>query len=304
MSELTVTVIIPAYRAARTIHRPIKSLLAQTRPPDEILVIDDGSPDDLNAALSTFPAGRITLIRKSNGGAASARNLGIEKAQGELIAFLDADDYWEPCKLDRQLEVLRAHPEVALVASRYHCETPDGGRTGPYPEIAPRDLGRVLIVSGESSFELATRIWTGTVLVRRSSLGDERFVSGLEPAEDRDLWVRLINRKPVYFDACPMATLVLEPGSLSRSSIDVDCGNMLRVVRRHAGLLGPKGLRKWEAQTFGRWAGNLLIQGKPRDALRYAVARLRRKPFAIGGWWIVAKSGAVSFLFRVARGEK
>ncbi len=89
------SVVIPACRAAHTISRPVDSLLAQTRLPDEILVIDDGSPDDLEAALSRY-GDRVTLIRKSNGGAASARNLGIERSRGELIAFLGADDSGNP----------------------------------------------------------------------------------------------------------------------------------------------------------------------------------------------------------------
>ncbi len=122
VSDPVVSVVIPACRAAHTISRPVDSLLAQTRLPDEILVIDDGSPDDLEAALSVY-GDRVMLVRKSNGGAASARNLGIERSRGELIAFLGADDYWEPWKLKRQLEILRTHPEVTLVAGRYYSHT-------------------------------------------------------------------------------------------------------------------------------------------------------------------------------------
>ncbi len=296
MSDPVVSVIIPAYRAAHTISRPVDSLLAQTRLADEILVIDDGSPDDLEAALIRY-GDRVRLIRKSNGGAASARNLGIDRARGELIAFLDADDYWEPWKLERQLEILRIHPEVTLVAGRFYSQPPDGERTGPFfSDTEPRHLGCVLDVGGEEAFAIAMKVWTTTVLVRRSALGENRFVPGLEPAEDRDLWVRLIVSGPIYLEASPMATCVMEPGSLSRSNIDVDLGNMLRVVRRHAKLLGPRGLRHWEANTFGRWAGNLLAQGRPRAALKCALARLRLQPFSIEGWKTLTKSAAVSLL--------
>lgn len=76
MSEPTVSTVIPAYRATRTIGRAINSLLAQTLPPDEIVVVDDGSPD----ALEPYE-GHVTLIRKPNGGAATARNVGIECAR-------------------------------------------------------------------------------------------------------------------------------------------------------------------------------------------------------------------------------
>src|SRR5690242_15829202 len=118
MDDLTVSVIIPAYRCATTIRRAVDSLLAQTQPPRQILVVDDSSPDDLAAALESYgPA--VTHLRKPNGGAASARNYGIERATGGLVALLDADDYWEPTKLERQVEVLRRHPEVGVVASLY-----------------------------------------------------------------------------------------------------------------------------------------------------------------------------------------
>src|SRR5258706_15592076 len=101
MSEPSISVVIPAYRAAKTIGRAIASVIAQTHGVLEVLVIDDGSPDDVSAATERFGAA-VTVIRKENGGAASARNLGIERARGDWIAFLDADDYWHPDKLKRQ----------------------------------------------------------------------------------------------------------------------------------------------------------------------------------------------------------
>src|SRR5207253_2812039 len=106
-----VSTVIPAYRASRTIGRAVDSLLSQTRPPDEIVIVDDGSPDDLAAAVKPY-GDRVQLLRKVNGGAASARNLGIESARGDLIGFLDADDYWEPSKLERQLDILQRHPNI------------------------------------------------------------------------------------------------------------------------------------------------------------------------------------------------
>src|SRR5207245_884017 len=77
VSGLSVTVVIPAYKAARTINRAVESVLGQTRRPAEVLVVDDGSPDgaDLAAAVARY-GGRVTLLRKLNGGAASARNYG------------------------------------------------------------------------------------------------------------------------------------------------------------------------------------------------------------------------------------
>ncbi len=287
MNGLLVSVIIPAYRAARTVGRAVDSLLAQSRPPDEILVIDDGSPDDLGAALKGY-GDRITLARKPNGGAASARNLGIERSQGELIAFLDADDYWESTELERQLAIFRDHPEVGLVASRFFEQPPGWPRVGPTAEAGPL-FDQVLVASGAEALQVAMRVWTSTVIVRRAVLGSYRFVSGLEPAEDRDLWVRVITSSPVYLISESLATAVLEPGSLSRSSVDTDCANMLRVVRRHGDLLGRSGLRTWEADVFRRWAGVHLGSGRPLTALGPAWRRLVRQPLESQAWWILLK---------------
>jgi glycosyltransferase involved in cell wall biosynthesis len=287
-----VSTIIPAYRAAHLIRRPIDSLLSQTRPPDEILVVDDGSPDDLAGALASY-GDRVTLLRKPNGGAASARNLGIERARGDFISFLDADDYWEPFKLERQLEVFLRHPEVGLAASRWYKQEPGGPRsleTHPPSEL----LDRVIRTGGPAAFHLASCLWTSAIVVRRVVLGEHRFTTGLEPAEDQDLWVRLVASSPAYMISDPLATYVLEPGSLCRSNLDRDFTSQLRVLRRHRPLLGPGATRRWEAIAFKRWAGNHLAQGRPRAALAPAWERLRREPASPHAWWMLLKCGALA----------
>jgi glycosyltransferase involved in cell wall biosynthesis len=301
MRHPSVTVIIPAYRASGTIGRALDSLLAQTRLPDEILIVDDGSPDEKELHAALEPYGQcVTQIRKPNGGAASARNMGIERSRGELIAFLDADDYWEPTKLERQLDVLRDHPEVGLVATRFfhqepgrpredYSSVPDRRRFGSFPE------DRVVRASGEEVFRVATRVLTSTAVVRRAVLEGRRFQSGLEPAEDRDLWIRLLASCPAYMLSEPLATMVTEPGSLSRSNVDVDFTNMLRVIRRHGALLGSRGLRRWEGVFFRLWASCHLGERQPRAALRPAWERLRRDPLSFEGWWIMLKCVALAF---------
>jgi glycosyltransferase involved in cell wall biosynthesis len=294
-----VSVVIPAYKAAGTIQRALASLLCQTRRPDEILVVDDGSPDDLAEAIRPY-GDAVTLVRKPNGGAASARNAGIERATGDLIAFLDADDYWEPTKLARQLDVLSAHPEVGLVGTDLFVESPGQPRRRLERTKTESSLfGKVLRPVGPDAFRLACYTLTSTVLLRSEVLGTERFQTGLEPAEDRDLWVRIATKAPVFLLAEPLITYVQEPGSLSRSSLDRDCGNMLRVVRRHATLLGSWGLRKQEAIVFRRWAGGYMASGQPTAAVRPAWKRLRIEPWSIHAWWIMLKSLALNAKARV-----
>jgi glycosyltransferase involved in cell wall biosynthesis len=289
MSGLSVSVVIPAYKAARTINRAVDSVLDQNRGPAEVLVVDDGSPDgaDLAAALARY-GDRVTVHRKPNGGAASARNHGIDRARGNVIGFLDADDYWEPHKLERQLGLLDRHPEVGLTAGRWYEERPGGLREAPLT-TSDDVYDQAWRPRGPDVFQVACRVLTSTVLVRRAVLGDHRFAPGLEPAEDRDLWCRLVAATAVYVSSAPLITYVLESGSLSRTNVNRDYGNMLRVVHRHAGMLGPRHLREWEVSTYRRWAGQLLSDGRPAAALRPAVQRLRRRPFSVEGWYILGK---------------
>lgn len=291
MDRNTVSLVIPYYRASQTIARAVESALGQTVRPLEILIVDDGSPDDAAEATKQFGSS-VTVIRKPNGGTASARNLGIEHAKGEWIAFLDADDYWEPEKLERQLAVSE---EVGFVGGMSFMEYAGKPRWVGEPENR-EFFGRVFKPHGVEAFQVAMNIMSGVVLVRRKTLGDHRFVSGLEPAEDRDLWIRLVASTNIYFVPEPLATYVLSPGSLSNSDSDRDCASMLKVVHRHAALLGAKGFRKQKAVVYRRWAGNHLAKGNPRSAIGPAVRRLAIEPASPQAWWILCKSLARSIL--------
>jgi glycosyltransferase involved in cell wall biosynthesis len=285
MLRETVSVIIPYYQASHTIARAVESALGQTLRPHEILIVDDGSPDDPAGPTKQFGSS-VTVIRKPNGGTASARNLGIEHAQGDWIAFLDADDYWEPLKLERQLA---SSAGVGLIGGMWFMEYPGKPRyVGEV--IEPAFFGRVFRPHGEEAFHVAMNIMTDVVLVRRNALGDQRFVTGLEPAEDRDLWIRLVASTNVYLVPEPLATYVQLPGSLSNSDSDRDCGSMLKVLHRHAELLGVKGVRKQEAIIYRRWAGTHLARGRPRSAIRPAARRLAIQPASPQAWWIMCKS--------------
>jgi glycosyltransferase involved in cell wall biosynthesis len=108
-----VSVVIPVRDGAAFIAEALDSVRNQTRPADEIVVVDDGSSDDSAAVAETFPGVRV--LRQPPTGAAAARNAGVAATHGELIAFLDADDVWTPDKLARQVEHLATYPELGGV---------------------------------------------------------------------------------------------------------------------------------------------------------------------------------------------
>lgn len=114
----TVSVIIPAYNASRTLDETLRSVIAQTHDDLEIVIVDDGSTDETPEIAETYAAtdGRIRLLRQANAGVAAARNAGIAASSGAYIAPLDADDLWHPAKIERQLRVFQENgDQVGLV---------------------------------------------------------------------------------------------------------------------------------------------------------------------------------------------
>lgn len=114
MSDFRASVIVPAYNAGRYLAEALDSALAQTLPAHEILLIDDGSTDDTPAVAARY-AGRVVHVRQPNRGVSAARNAGIDRATGDWLAFLDADDLWDPRFLERVRPVCLSAPRPALV---------------------------------------------------------------------------------------------------------------------------------------------------------------------------------------------
>jgi glycosyltransferase involved in cell wall biosynthesis len=124
-----VSVVIPSFNAARTIEATLDSVQAQTHRNLEILVVDDGSTDDSIARVEERQRAdpRIRLVRKENGGVASARNAGIAASRAAIVAFIDADDLWHPTKIEKQLAVMeQGGPELGLVYSPFRLIDLDG----------------------------------------------------------------------------------------------------------------------------------------------------------------------------------
>ena len=113
MQEVKVSVVIPSYNAARYVVTAVESVLAQTFKDYEILVVDDGSTDDTKEVLNKY-GDSIRYLYKPNGGVSSARNYGIEESRGKYVALLDADDFWMPEKLAKQIAVLEADENIGL----------------------------------------------------------------------------------------------------------------------------------------------------------------------------------------------
>lgn len=293
---LTVSVVIPAYRAAKTIRRAIDSVLSQTYPAHEIIVIDDGSPDDLASALATY-GNRVTLVRQENQGASAARNHGIRLAQGDLIALLDADDYWTPDKLEHCVRPMQRHAEVGLVASRYVLED-EAGNVERIAGPASERCGRVIRVSGSQLLQFAREISTPTVVVRRELLVECPFDTKLATAEDRDVWIRLLQRTSITLLEDALCRVGYSPQSLSHVNIDLDSRCMLQVIDRYADALGPRVTRREAACVHYRWA---VGSPSPTAALRHWLRSMTMWPWPFDRSQVRVRFARLRTLLALAR---
>jgi glycosyltransferase involved in cell wall biosynthesis len=192
--RLPVSVVIPAYCSSQTLPRAIASVAAQTRWPQEVIVVDDASADDtwdtIQSLAAQYPSGWIKAIRQAvNQGAGDARNAGWELAQGDYIAFLDADDSWHPQKLEIQYGYMRANPQIDLCGHGHEVVLGDPPSkpqaSAPTPEDTPtaRRISRPQVL-------LKNPFITPSVMLKRSL--PLRFRQGQRHMEDHALWMQVI----------------------------------------------------------------------------------------------------------------
>lgn len=198
------SIIIPLYNKENFITTAIESVLSQSYRNFEIIVVDDGSTDDSVARVKTISDHRIKMIRQANNGVSSARNRGIELAKGELICFLDADDWYLPMYLETMVSMASRHPGIVFFASRFKSIS------NPQPADLcwdPGDTDRDELVSDFFyRWRLATFFYTSSVAIRRTGLSrlDSYFPIGEQWAEDQDVWFRLAEISDIAYCPAPL----------------------------------------------------------------------------------------------------
>lgn len=207
------SVIIPAYNAERYISQAIESCLNQTYAPHEIIVVDDASTDGTAAIAESFPSPVRVICLPENMGVAVARNRGVHASTGDWLAFLDADDWFLPQKLERQRCCALENTKAVLIYTAARILAPDGSqRDGRF--VAPTKLWPLL--------RYRDPIFLTTAAVRRDAFD---AVGGFDPllrnAQDWDLWLRIAARYSVEMFAAIPEPLVFYrqlAGSLSSSA--------------------------------------------------------------------------------------
>ncbi|MEZ2440090.1 teichuronic acid biosynthesis glycosyltransferase TuaG [Chitinophaga sp. W3I9] len=192
VNQAKISVIIPFYTNVDWLAQAIDSVLAQTYPHYEILVINDGSPEDDTYFLMQYET-KIKYIKTKNAGPASARNLGIEMAEGEYIAFLDSDDLWMPEKLEVQLNAMIA--ENAVWSHTSYTSFYDGSEAD-YKLVDISDFSGEVFKRGL----LSTPIATPCVMIRAKYLKENpacRFSNVMRHGQDWYLWIMMARLFPL-----------------------------------------------------------------------------------------------------------
>ncbi|MFW2456938.1 glycosyltransferase family 2 protein [Methyloversatilis discipulorum] len=281
MSPIKVSVVIPAFNAAWCVKRAIDSVLAQAFRNFELIVVDDGSTDGTADTVRAYGES-VRLISQANGGLSAARNSGIDAAQGEWVAFLDADDWWKPSKLSAQTALVERMPELGFCSTWAEVVSPEGEilhlwtDDGLEGDILPDLFGANATVAGSGSAVMARR----DLLVRCGG-----FDTSLRSVEDIDMWMRLAAISRFARVPAPLACILRAPGSMSRNR-EVMRASALHVMNKNRSLL-PRSLRgaHWRVSAagvltdFSKWRYR---DGDRAGALADLLRALRLAPLARG----------------------
>jgi glycosyltransferase involved in cell wall biosynthesis len=188
----TVSIVIPLYNKGFIISETLDSVLAQTFADFEVVIVNDGSTDSSFEIVSQFSDERILLIQQENKGAAAARNLGIEKATSNLIAFLDADDFWYPNHLEELVKLYTDFPNCGMYCNRFQTRIAKNKTlNNSYSYSVSDDYRGIVPDFFEAS--LINRVATSSsILVSKQVLLDNNcFNSNVSSGQDVELWTKI-----------------------------------------------------------------------------------------------------------------
>jgi glycosyltransferase involved in cell wall biosynthesis len=290
-----VAAIIPCFNHGRYLAEAVESVLAQTYSEVELVVVNDGSTDDTKAVASSFGE-RIRYLEHENRGLCASRNRAIEETESEYIAFLDADDRWQPEKLARQIPLLEADPRVGLVHTDGLICTEQG-------------VGERILAAAEPSSlsgELFERLLLGnpilgpSVVARRSCLDKVGlFDENLGGCGDWDLWLRICRRWKAAYVAEPLLLYRRHTEAVSMSEDhDYMLADSLRVLdKAFADPELPPSARTLEGRAYSElyfvFGKTCLAQGRRDEARAHFARAVRAWPgnTRAARYWIKAAFG-------------
>jgi glycosyltransferase involved in cell wall biosynthesis len=218
-----VSIIVTFYNQAEFVAAALNGVLAQSYRPVEVIVVDDGSTDDTLRACAAYD-GRITVIHQDNAGPSGARNAGLQRARGSLVAFLDGDDIWTPEKLEVQVQAALRHPESGLVAVDGEAFSSEGITrdtlygAGLVQLMQPSNghffTARCFDMLLDSKFSFITtpsQVMIPTAVFREVGTWNPRF----RVSADYELYLRIASRRPFTFVKAKQVRYRINPAGLS-----------------------------------------------------------------------------------------
>lgn len=280
-----VSILTPAYNSAKYLPETIESVLAQTFQDFEMIIVDDGSTDNtkevVEAYVKNYP-GKIRYIYQQNAGPAAARNTAIKNSTGEYLALLDSDDLWFPNRLEEGVKILDTHPEVGLVHSRTKRVIGDIEMGG--------SVRQTKYLSGMIYTNLILRkahISCLTALFRRKCIEDVGIFDEARECigvEDRELWLRISKKYPVYFIDKDLGIYRIIASGISRNqkrmlegrqyNLNKHCPGLKNLPLRHFAL----------ARTYKELADEYLEIQNFCEAKKWYKEAIKNWPFYIWPW--------------------
>ena len=276
MSDVLVSAIITTYNYGRFVVDAVQSVLAQTYPHVEVIVVDDGSTDDTASRLQPF-MGRIRYMHQENSGVDAARNRGIRAASGQYIGLLDADDMWHPQRVGRQLQYIADHPQAAVVAADTIIDLSNGWPS--LPDATPAALVSI------EQLVIQARFAPSGVLIRKDCFDAAGlFRSNISGAADRDMWIRLASRFEITLLRLPLMYYRNHGQNMSTAARHMDevDRRMLRAVFAEIPALHERRVLRRKAFSYAASMSSFLYTaaGNQRAALALILESLALWPFS------------------------
>jgi glycosyltransferase involved in cell wall biosynthesis len=214
---MKISVVIPLYNKEKYISRTLESVLKQTLPADEIVVIDDGSTDNSAGEVLRFVDTRIRLIHQQNSGEGAARNRGVKEAKHDLVAFLDADDEWKPDFLLHIQRLYNNFPDCGAYATAFEIAEPGGNKSCPAFAGIPSAPWIGIIPNFFRMMQYGNILSSSSVAIPKRVLLDLKgFPEGIIQGADRMLWVCLGMSYPIAYS--PSLEVLIHGDATNRAS--------------------------------------------------------------------------------------
>jgi glycosyltransferase involved in cell wall biosynthesis len=301
-----VSVIIPAYNAAKFLPTSIESVIGQTYDSWEMVLVDDGSNDETRELVASYApkmGHKLRYVYQPNRGLPAARNTGIRNSQGDLIALLDADDIWLPLRLERSVAAMDSDAEVGLVHGRFERVNPEGSPIGQIQPIFLREY-----LSGRIADHIYTRkihLACATTTFRKSCIDKAGwFDETMRSTEDRDLWFRIACHYRVAFVDEIIAQYRVSPGSMS-SNTDRMFTWQKYFIEKHfkAGSCGRWKRSQALASIYRDRADDLFRRSRTGEATSAYLRAVFFNPLSIANLYMLTKAVAITIRTHIYAGK-